>query len=194
MHAVPGGCPELSSTTPEQLLSEVACGDAGAFDQLYDLLIAPVFGLVQRVVRNFAQAEEVTQEVFLELWRTAPRYRSELGSVRSWAFMLAHRRAVDRVRAVEAASQRDTRVGMSWLERPFDSVSERISADVEYRTIRRCLPELTEVQRQCILLAYYQGHTYRQISEILDVPLGTVKTRIRDGLIRLRDCLDVEVE
>lgn len=176
---------------PDELLPRVARGDDLAFEQLYRHLAAPVFGLVQRILRDPAQSEEVAQEVFLELWRTATRYSPDRGSVLSWAMTITHRKAVDRVRSAQASSERDTKAARATTTRPFDEVTEVVTERLERQQVRRCLGSLTELQRESVLLAYYQGYTYREVSHLLDSPLGTIKTRLRDGLIRLRDCLGV---
>lgn len=180
-----------SEPTLEELMALVARGDEAAFEQLYDALAPAVLGLVQRVLRDPAQSEEVAQEVLVELWRTATRYRPELGSVRTWAMTLAHRRAVDRVRSAQAASDREGRVAEAEVQRPFDQVADEVAGRLEREQVRRCMGTLTELQRESVVLAYYGGYTYREVSHLLDAPLGTVKTRLRDGLIRLRDCLGV---
>lgn len=177
--------------SPEELLVEVARGSEAAFEQLYAVVAGPVFGLVRRIVRDHAQSEEVTQEVLVELWRTAARYSPTKGSALNWALTLAHRRAVDRVRSAQAATDRDVRVAAMSGSREFDEVAEEVATRLEGEQVRRCLSGLTELQRQSILLAYYQGSTYREVAELLNTPLGTIKTRLRDGLIRLRDCLGV---
>ena len=151
-----------------------------------------MFGLVSRVVRNPAQAEEVTQEVFVELWRTASRFDPARGSARSWIMTCAHRRAVDRVRSSESAARRDDLVGRRDQGRPYDEVVEQVEASLEREHVRRGLDALTDLQREAVVLAYYGGYTHREISELLGVPSGTVKTRLRDGLIRLRDHLGVD--
>ncbi|WP_285506724.1 sigma-70 family RNA polymerase sigma factor [Actinokineospora sp. NBRC 105648] len=173
------------------LLQLVARGDETAFERLYDLVSAPVFGLVRRIVRDPAQSEEVTQEVLLELWRTAARFNSERGSGMTWVMTLAHRRAVDRVRSSQSATDREDKAFRRETTRPFDEVAEQVSTRLEHEQVRRCLTSLTDLQRESVELAYYRGLTYREVSELLDTPLGTIKTRLRDGLIRLRDCLGV---
>lgn len=183
--------PESGPADPGILLQRVARGDEGAFEQLYDLVIGPVFGLVRRVVRDPAQSEEVVQEVMVELWRMAARYSPERGSAMAWIMTLAHRRAVDRVRSAQSATDREDRVAAGSVPRPFDEVSEQVTQRLEQEQVRRCLSTLTELQRESIMLAYYGGRTYREVGELLDTPLGTIKTRLRDGLIRLRDCLGV---
>jgi RNA polymerase sigma-70 factor (ECF subfamily) len=169
---------------PEALLALAAAGDHGAFAALYDELAPAVFGVVRRVLRDPAQAEEVTQEVFLEVWRQAARFDPTRASVRTWAVMIAHRRAVDRVRSEQAHRDRQVR---TYVETPAPAGPEEISvAGEEGGEARRALDALPAVQRQALELAFYDGLTHVQIAERLDVALGTVKTRIRDGLIRLR--------
>jgi RNA polymerase sigma-70 factor (ECF subfamily) len=175
----------------QELVGRVALGDEEAFALLYDSVAGPVLGTVRAVLRDQAQSEEVAQEVLVEVWRTAPRYRSERGSAINWILTLAHRRAIDRVRSAEAATQRDHKAALLNHTPDFDQVTEQVEARLEREQVRRCLRTLTEIQRQSVTLAYYRGLTYRQVSEALSVPLGTVKTRLRDGLIRLRDCLGV---
>lgn len=189
---VPGPDGEPAGPTAEELLVRVAKGDERAFDALYDRLAGPVLGLVRRILRDVAQSEEVTQEVMVELWRTATRYSPERGSALNWAMTLAHRRAVDRVRSARASSDREVKATFEAARaRPFDEVAEAVTARWERSQVRRCLTSLTELQRESVLLAYYQGYTYREVAEVLRTPHGTIKTRLRDGLIRLRDCLGV---
>ncbi|MCF3121086.1 sigma-70 family RNA polymerase sigma factor [Streptomyces arenae] len=175
----------------QELVVRVARGDQQAFSGVYDAVAGPVFGVVRGVLRDHAQSEEVTQEVLVEVWRTAPRYRPDRGTAMNWVLTLAHRRAVDRVRSVEAASAREQKAALLARTPEFDEVSEQVETRLEREQVRRCLRALTEVQRQSVTLAYYRGLTYRQVAELLSLPLGTVKTRLRDGLIRLRDCLGV---
>ena len=175
----------------DELLGLVARGDRDAFAQFHDLVVARVFGIVRAVVRDPARSEEVTQEVMLELWRTAPRYQRSLGSATTWAFTIAHRRAVDKVRTEEASRRRDTRhlhENPARVEADAASVVER---RFDQARVRAALAELTDSQRESIELAYFGGHSHSEVAALLELPLGTVKTRIRDGLIRLRDRLDV---
>jgi RNA polymerase sigma-70 factor (ECF subfamily) len=174
---------------PEELLVLVAHGDQQAFEELYGVVSGPVYGLVRRVVRDPAQSEEVAQEVLLELWRSAARFDPERGSALAWVLTLAHRKAVDRVRSARAASERDQRIGRRADGPAFDQVAEAVEAGLERDWVRRCLDGLTQLQRQSVTLAYYEGYTYREVAQRLSVPLGTVKTRMRDGLTRLRECL-----
>ena len=177
----------------DELLRSVARGDDRAFARLYDLLAPRVFGLARRVLRDPAQAEEMAQEVLVEVWRTAPRFDPARGSGLSWVLTIAHRRTVDRVRSEQAAADRLQKVAAQSVHIPYDEVADQVAGRLERQQVRRCLDGLTDLQREAITMAYYGGHTYRQVSTLLDVGLPTVKTRMRDGLIRLRDCLSVEV-
>ncbi|MCP9212249.1 sigma-70 family RNA polymerase sigma factor [Streptomyces cucumeris] len=177
----------------EELMARVARGDQEAFSAVYDVVAAPVLGVVRGVLRDRAQSEEVTQEVLVEVWRTAARYRRDRGTAVNWILTLAHQRAVDRVRSVEASAARDHRAALLDRTPEYDEVSEQVEARLEHEQVRRCLRTLTELQRQSVTMAYYRGLTYREVAELLALPLGTVKTRLRDGLIRLRDCLGVTV-
>jgi RNA polymerase sigma-70 factor, ECF subfamily len=167
----------------------VARGDAAAFDAVYEQVAASVLGIVRRVIRDPAQSEEVTQDVLLEIWRTASNFDAGRGSAMAWVMMLAHRRAVDRVRSVQKESERERRTATPDV--PYDEVSEAVESRLERERVRRCLNALTELQRESVTLAYYRGYTYGQVASLLGVPTGTVKTRMRDALIRLRDCLGV---
>ena len=171
------------------LLALTATGDTAAFSALYDRVAPWVFGLVRRILRNPAQSEEVTQEVMIDVWRTATRYDAARGSAHSWILTIAHRRAVDRVRSEQAAADRTDLAGARSAEVEFDQVADTVSTRLEAEQVRRCLGSLTELQRESIELAFWGGHTHTEVAALLDIPLGTVKTRIRDGLIRLRDCL-----
>ncbi|MGI5246497.1 sigma-70 family RNA polymerase sigma factor [Dactylosporangium sp. CA-139066] len=175
----------------DELLARVARGDERAFAELYDLVSARVYGLIRRVLRDPAQSEEVAQEVMVEVWRTAGRYDPARGSATAWVFTIAHRRAVDRVRAEQAGVERVRRVAAVSAETPYDDVVETATARIEQQQVRRCLDGLTELQREAITLAYYGGNSYREVADLLGTALPTIKTRMRDGLIRMRDCLGV---
>lgn len=169
------------------LLAQVAKGDKDAFAKLYDAVAPVVFGITRRVIRDRAQSEEVTQEVMLEIWRCAGGFDPDRGNARAWVATMAHRRAVDRVRSSQSSRDREQSAGR-W-EIPYDPVSEQVESSAERETLARAMSQLTPLQRQVIELAYYDGRTYREVAMHLDAPLGTVKTRMRDGLMHLRQAL-----
>jgi RNA polymerase sigma-70 factor (ECF subfamily) len=182
---------ERGGTDLDGLLTLVGGGDQAAFETLYDRVAAPVFGLIRRVLRNPAQSEEVAQETLLEVWRNAARFDPGRGSAITWVMTIAHRRAVDRVRAEAAAAERESRAASAAAPVPVDAVAEAVESSLAAERVSRCLGSLTELQRESITLAYYAGYSYPQVASVLGVALGTVKTRIRDGLKRLRNCLGV---
>lgn len=175
----------------EGLLLAVARGDHDAFEALYDRFAANVFGVVRRTLRDPSQSEEVTQEVFVELWRQAARFDPERGRASTWILTFAHRRAVDRVRAEQSRRDRTDRVAAREHRREHDEVAESVELRLEHQQVRAALEVLTPLQREAVELAYYRGLTYREVAEQLGAPLGTIKTRMRDGLIRMRDALGV---
>jgi len=173
----------------DALLTLVARGDQGAFEALYERLARPAYGLIRKVLRDPAQSEEVVQEVLLEVWRTASRFDPARGGAATWVLTIAHRRAVDRVRSEAAAAGREQRT--SRVPAAGDAVADSVEATLDAELLRRCLAGLSDVQRESITLAYYGGYTYPEVAKLLEVALGTIKSRIRDGLNRLRDCLGV---
>jgi RNA polymerase sigma-70 factor, ECF subfamily len=178
-----GGRPDLNA-----LLGAVAVGDEDAFAKLYDAIGPAVYGLARRVVRDPARAEEIAQEVFLSVWQQATRFDPEKGSARTWILTLTHRRAVDVVRQSEASSRRDHAAAPN--EREFDDVAETVMLRDEQMQMHRCLETLTSLQHEAVRLAYFNGYTYQEVATLLGTPLPTMKTRMRDGLIRLRDCME----
>lgn len=179
----------LVTTDLDALLRQVAQRDVDAFATFYDLTRARVFGLVSRVLRDPGYSEETTQDIYLQVWRSAANYDPSAGSPLAWLMTVAHRRAVDRVRAEQAASQRESRYGAANVEPPADHVADSVIHRDEHRQVTDCLGSLTEVQRECIELAYYDGLTYAQVSERLSANLATVKSRMRDAIRGLRRCL-----
>lgn len=192
---VPDDAPssEGASVAPDlvDLLRRCGRADEGAFAQLYDAVSSRVYGLAVRVVRDPAQAEEVTQECFLEIWRQAGRFDPDKGSPLSWLLTITHRKAVDRVRSAEAATRRDTSYHQQNQPVAHDATAEAAQASIEAHRVRQALASLTPVQREALELAYFGGYTHTEVASMLDLPVGTAKTRIRDGLIRLRDTMGV---
>ena len=166
-------------------IARVADGDQAGFASLYDLLAPSVYGVVTRVLRDPSQAEEVTQEIFVEIWKQASRYDVTRGGVRTWAVTIAHRRAVDRVRSEQSHRDRQAAVGAASREVRATPEDEAIDAEDRSRA-RAAMATLPVAQREALELALYDGLTHVQIADHLGVALGTVKTRIRDGLTRLR--------
>ena len=185
---------ELDDVAPvslNDLLGQVAEGNQAAFGQLYDQCGGRVLGLVRRLLKDSAQSEEVAQEIFLEVWQNAKRYDPAKGSATTWILTMSHRRAVDRIRSSQSTRDRDTKIGLRDMETEYDSVSESVEIRVEHERVGQALLRLTELQRQAVTLAYYGGYSHSEVAEMLKVPIGTVKTRLRDGMIRLRDELGV---
>jgi RNA polymerase sigma-70 factor, ECF subfamily len=185
--------PDQPDAAPDAdaLLTAAGRGDERAFTEFYDAMIDRVFGLVRSVLRDPARSEEVTQEVMLELWRTAPRFAADRGSAITWSLTVAHRRAVDRVRSEVASRDREQRVAVRDHVPDGPDVADSVEDQLDRERVQRALVELTDAQRQSIELAYFRGFSHREVAAALDLPLGTVKTRIRDGMIRLRDRLEV---
>jgi RNA polymerase sigma-70 factor (ECF subfamily) len=174
-----------------ELLRRASRGDEGAFAEWYDATSARAFGLAVRVLRDPAQAEEVTQESYLECWRHAARFDSAKGSAISWLLTIVHRKAVDRVRSAESAGRRDVAYGQRERSVPHDETAEAAAASIEATRVRAALADLTAKQREAVELAFLGGYTHTEVASMLDLPIGTAKTRIRDGLIRLRDAMGV---
>ncbi|WP_213816273.1 sigma-70 family RNA polymerase sigma factor [Glaciihabitans sp. dw_435] len=185
---------ELGSALPvtqDDLLGRVATGDQAAFAELYDQISPRVLGLIRRLLKDHAQSEEVTQEVFLEIWQNAARYDASKGGASTWILTMAHRRAVDRIRASQSSRDRDTKVGIRDYNPAYDSVTESVEIKIEHERVEKAMSRLTELQRQAVTLAYYGGYSHSEVATMLSVPIGTVKTRLRDGMIRLRDEMGV---
>lgn len=183
----------VSSSAPrdlEAVVADAGRGDEAAFSEFYDLTSSMLYGIVVRVLRDPTMAEEVTQESYIELWRLAPRFDAAKGSAKSWASTVAHRRAVDRVRSEQARRNREEDDGRK-AAAPFDQVSETVVDNADRERVRQSLDSLSPSQREAVTLSYYGGHTYREVAALLDVAEGTIKTRIRDGLIKLRDQIGV---
>ncbi len=166
-------------------------GDQDSFATLYDELAPRVHGVTLRILRDAHQAEEVTQEAFLQVWQTAAQFDPSRGSAMTWVMTLAHRRAVDRVRSSESVRRRDTEHVELDVRAPYDETATAVHATLEGERVHAALATLSGAQRQAIELAYFGGHTHVEVSRLLQIPLGTAKTRIRDGMLQLRDLLAV---
>lgn len=175
-----------------ELLGQATRGHDEAFAELYDLTSSRIYGLILRVVRSPELAAEVTQETYLEVWKQSSRFEETKGSVLAWMCVIARRRAVDRVRSVVSSNARDERWHNATTVRDVDVVAEGVEIRLESQRVRQGLESLSKVQREAVALTYFGGYSQREVSTLLQLPLGTVKTRIRDGLIGLRDALGVE--
>ena len=183
------GGPRADHGPLAELLNAVGRGDRDAFDQLYRQMLGPVSGLIQRVVRDPSLTEEVAQDAMTQIWCTADRFDQAKGTPQAWIMTIAHHQAIDRVRAERAARERETRYAAACTHIAYDEVAETVEARLEAQRVRQCMHDLTDLQRESVTLAYYDGYTYPQVARLLDSPLGTVKTRMRDGLARLRELL-----
>lgn len=181
----------IEPVSREALLTRVANGDRNAFSALYDEVSPRVLGLIRRLVVDHSQSEEVAQEVFLEIWQTASRFDPSKGGAATWMLTMAHRRAVDRIRSSQSSRDRDTKIGIRDFAPEYDHVSESVEIKIEHERVSEAMSRLTDLQRQAVSLAYYGGYSHSEVAAMLKVPIGTVKTRLRDGMIRLRDELGV---
>lgn len=173
------------------LLERIAEGDQSAFAEFYALTSRRVFGMARRVLIDVELSEDTTQEVFLQVWQNASKFNPEAGSPLAWLMTISHRRAVDKVRSSQSSTDREARYGASSQEIDHDSVSDEVGSRLEAEAVVRCLATLTATQQEAVRLAYYGGLTYREVAEKLNAAIPTIKSRIRDGLIRLKTCLGV---
>jgi len=188
-HRPLGLVPDVGTTT-EDLLVAVGHGDRLAFEALYRRVVGRVIGQAQRVIRDPSLAEEVAQEVLAEVWRKAASFDPERGSGHGWIATMTRRRAVDRVRSEQAGRDRDARVASRDVGSAVDVVAEEVETRLAHRELRQALGALSELQREAVRLAYFEGHTYRDVARVLGIPEGTAKSRLRDALVRLRTALD----
>ena len=170
----------------DRLLEESAAGLETSFALLYDETRLHLYGVALRLLRSPDHAHEVLQEAYLEVWLKAPRFNSSKGTALGWMMMIVHRRAIDRIRSVRSAAARDLRSAAREHSEHTQDLSEDVVARLDARRVRQALTSLSVNQRQAVVLKYVDVRTLKEISDELCLPLGTVKTRIRDGLIRLR--------
>ncbi|GAA4682032.1 sigma-70 family RNA polymerase sigma factor [Frondihabitans cladoniiphilus] len=174
------------NTDKNTLLTRIARGDAAAFDALYRRTHQATFHVIRRVLIDASQAEEVTQEVYLDIWQSAARFDPALGHARSWIHLLARRRAIDRVRTSQTDRNRNHLIGIRDHPIPFDHVSETVEILLEHERVQSAMKQLTPKQRQAIELVHDAGLSSTAIANQLGVNAGAIKTRLRDGLINLR--------
>ena len=173
------------------LLEQIARGDQAAFAEFYELTSRRVFGMARRVLIDVELSEDTTQEVFLQVWQNAAKFNPEAGTPLAWLMTISHRRAVDKVRSSQSSTDREAKYGASSQDIDHDSVSDEVGSRLEAEAVVRCLETLTDTQQESVRLAYYGGLTYREVAEKLNAAVPTIKSRIRDGLIRLKTCLGV---
>ena len=180
--------PRLDEVSDAQLVTSIARYSEVALAEAYRRHGGAVFGLAKRVLQNPADAEDVTQEVFLRLWNQPDRFDADRGSLRSFLLAQAHGRAVDAVRASTSRRQREARDALRTAEAAYDMQREVWDLAVADQ-VARAMGELPEEERRAIELAYFDGRTYREVAQMLDQPEGTVKSRIRNGMRRMRAVL-----
>ena len=180
--------PRMDETSDAQLVTSIARYSEVALAEAYRRHGGAVFGLAKRVLNNPTDAEDVTQEVFLRLWNQPDRFDPARGSLRSFLLAQAHGRAVDAVRSSSSRRAREARDAVRTAESPYDMQREVWDLAVADQ-VSIALGELPEEERRAIELAYFDGHTYREVAQLLDQPEGTVKSRIRNGMRRMRAVL-----
>jgi RNA polymerase sigma-70 factor (ECF subfamily) len=186
--------PEGAGPADLALVERIRQGDQGALDVLYGRYSSPVYSLVWKILQNAEEAEDVALDVFWQIWRQADRYDPARGAPPAWIFTLARSRAIDRLRSRSRRESRTVSIDDPGLHidpldenaSPYQVVSFRQTRDA----VREAMTKLSAVQREAVDLAFLKGLTHVEIAERLGQPLGTVKTRIRQGLIRLRKHLD----
>ena len=183
-----GPDPGRPQITDEDLVRAVARADERAFASLFDSYSSRLFGFLMRMLQSEAEAEEVLQEVFMQIWQRAADFDEARGRAFTWLVTIARSRALDRLRTRRSNDRKDTLAFCERQQYGPDGLEDVIRLE-EREMVRRALGELSEAQRQAILLAYFEGLTHPEIAERLDTPLGTVKTRTRDGLGKLRKIL-----
>jgi RNA polymerase sigma-70 factor (ECF subfamily) len=181
--------PSESEDEDRFLLQRVAKGDRNAFAMLYDRYGTASFGMALKICNNRALAEDVVQEAFLSIWQRAGRFDPKRGSVPAYLFAAVHNKAVDAVRHEESLRRREEGVADDTRETGGEEVLEAAWLGVRRQEVRLAVARLSPVQREALELAYFEGLTYSEVADKLGIPLGTAKTRLRDGMIRLRALL-----
>ena len=181
MYDLAARTPLMTEASPQALLRRVAAGDHAALGELYDRYAGLAHGLALRILRDATEAQDVVQEAFVQLWRQAGRYDSARGSPEAWVCTIARTRSLDRLR--RRAARREEPAG------PAPAPSSSLTPD-EALSVRSALRALSHEQREALELAYFEGLTQSEIARRLDQPLGTVKSRIRAGMMRLREALE----
>lgn len=183
---------DLEPVDLDSLLDGVRAGDKAAFADLYDALASQVLGLATHILRDRAQAEEITQEVFVEVWQKAHTFDPARGSVKSWVLRLTKSRSIDRLRSWRSAQVRDTedfhKQLTTWVVPAEDEVQHRL----ESQELQELIDSIGEPHRSALMLAYFGEYTHQEIADATGVALGTAKTRVRDGLQKLRKAVTLK--
>lgn len=183
---------DLESVDPDRLLESVRAGDKVAFAELYDVLAPQVLGLTTHILRDRAQAEEVTQEVFVEVWQSAHTFDPHRGSAKSWVLRLAKSRAIDRLRSWRSSQARDTDDFNSQLTTWGAAAEDEAQQRLESEELQELIDSIGEPHRSALMLAYFGELTHQEIADATGVALGTAKTRVRDGLQKLRKAVSLK--
>jgi RNA polymerase sigma-70 factor (ECF subfamily) len=185
--------PESAEVSDVELLHAVARGDEAALARLYDAYRVILFGLLVRILNSREEAEDVLQDVFIQVWRRAKDFDENRGRPFTWLVTLARSRAIDRLRQFGARQRLATGAAQEQTEVVSDALSDTIKV-AQRDTVRQALAELPEEQRNTLVLAYFDGLTQSEIAAKLNAPLGTIKTRMRSGIIKLRALLGSQLE
>ena len=183
---------DLESVDPDRLLESVRAGDKVAFAELYDVLAPQVLGLTTHILRDRAQAEEVTQEVFVEVWQSAHTFDPHRGSVKAWILRLTKSRAIDRLRSWRSSQARDTDDFNSQLTTWVAAAEDEAQQRLESEELQELIDSIGEPHRSALMLAYFGELTHQEIADATGVALGTAKTRVRDGLQKLRKAVSLK--
>lgn len=185
--------PEKTDGSDVELLHAVARGDEAALARLYDAYRVILFGLLVRILNSREEAEDILQEVFIQVWRRAKDFDEKRGRPFTWLVTLTRSRAIDRLRLLGARQRLATSAERERVEEASDALTDTIRG-TQKEVVRRALAELPEEQRHTLLLAYFEGLTQSEIATKLGAPLGTVKTRMRSGMMKLRALLEPQLE
>lgn len=185
--------PEQAQTTDLEVLRAIAGGDEQALSALYDRYRLILFGLILRILHSQQEAEDVLQEVFLQVWRRASDFDETRGRPFTWLVTLARSRAIDRLRSLGSRERTAQEAARSTPDSISDAADDAVKSE-QGEIVRRALRELPDEQRRTLLLAYFEGLTQSEIAERLNTPLGTVKTRMRSGMMKLRELLGSRVQ
>ena len=180
--------PEQAQSIDVQLLKAVARGDQEALAQLYDQYRVILFGLLMRILTDREEAEDVLQEVFMQVWRRARDFDENRGKPFTWLVTLARSRGIDRLRSLGARERVAVAATREASEESSDAASDAFRSE-QQQLVRSALAQLPEEQKRPLVLAYFDGLTQTEIAEKLGAPLGTVKTRMRTGMGKLREIL-----